>query len=390
MRFTSTANSLGGRHGLAAIAAFFLLVGSRASAHPVAQGTMVVDVSEDKVRVEIIVSMEEVLVQSALSPPSGAGGNSTDELSRRHGDYLLGHVRVVADGQPLAGRLINVKPPSSQNTRPIYEFEYSLTAKPAEIRVEQDILNEFDYAPGNRWEATFVVRVLQMGVVTLDGFLLTSRAPLVVRCSWQQVSKPEAAGINKWRLVVQYVRYGIHHILTGYDHLLFIAGLVLAVVTVWDLIKIITAFTVAHSITLTLSVLHLVRLSPRVVEPMIAFSIVFVAAQNVFWPKRTRGTGRLAIAFFFGLFHGLGFAGGLLEAMEGMAGLTIGLAILAFSVGIEIGHQVVVLPVFALLKVLRSGPGGAPRFAERTFRYGSIVIAIAGSIYFLSALRLIR
>ena len=73
-----------------------------------------------------------------------------------------------------------------------------------------------------------------------------------------------------------------------------------------------------------------------------------------------------------------------------MAGLTIGLAILAFSIGIEIGHQVVVLPVFALLKVLRSGPGAAPRFAELTFRYGSIAIALAGTVYFVAALRLIR
>jgi len=92
-------------------------------------------------------------------------------------------------------------------------------------------------------------------------------------------------------------------------------------------------------------------------------------------------------SFFFGLFHGLGFAGGLLDAMEGMAGLTIGLAIIAFSIGIEIGHQVVVVPIFALLKLLRSRPGAGSRFAHQIFRYGSAAICLAGLFYLIAVLR---
>ena len=83
----------------------------------------------------------------------------------------------------------------------------------------------------------------------------------------------------------------------------------------WDLVKVVTAFTAAHTITLTLSVLGVVRLGEHVVEPMIAASIVFVAVQNVAWPRSSRGWGRIAVAFAFGLFHGLGFAGGLQEAI---------------------------------------------------------------------------
>jgi hypothetical protein len=153
------------------------------------------------------------------------------------------------------------------------------------------------------------------------------------------------------------------------------------------LIKVITAFTLAHSITLTLAVLNLVRLPGKVVEPMIAASIVFVALQNLFWPQQSRGGARLGVAFGFGLFHGLGFAGGLLDAMEGMAGLTIGLAIVAFSFGIELGHQVVVIPIFALLKILRSRHGEASRLAGYIFRYGSAVICGAGIFYLVAALR---
>jgi hydrogenase/urease accessory protein HupE len=143
--------------------------------------------------------------------------------------------------------------------------------------------------------------------------------------------------------------HGIHHILTGYDHLLFISALVLAATTFWNLIKVVTAFTVAHTITLTLAAFNLVSLPQGVVEPLISASIVIVALQNLFWPARARGWGRLGAAFFFGLFHGLGFAGGLLEAMREMQTGTMLLAILAFSIGIELGHQMVVLPLFAIL-----------------------------------------
>ena len=112
--------------------------------------------------------------------------------------------------------------------------------------------------------------------------------------------------------------HGMHHILTGYDHLLFISALVLAASTFWDLIKVVTAFTIAHTITLSLAVFNVVSLPQWVVEPLISASIVFVALQNVFWPSRAKDRSRLGAAFFFRLFHGLGFAGGLLEAMREM------------------------------------------------------------------------
>jgi hydrogenase/urease accessory protein HupE len=367
-----------------------LLAPGLAGAHPVAQGAMTIQILSDRIRLEARASMEEVFVQNANSETKDAG-LAVDELCRRHGDYLLQHVHVFADDQSLAGRIRRVTPPQGPGSqRALYSFEYELATKPARIRISEDVLNEFDYAAGNRWEASYVVRIERPGQAPDEGLLLTSRQPLTIECNWAASSLKAAsttATLDKWRLTRQYIRHGIMHILTGYDHLLFISALVLAVVTLWDLIKVITAFTLAHSITLTLSVLHLVRLPSRVVEPMIAVSIVFVAVQNVFWPERTRGATRLTVAFFFGLFHGLGFAGGLLEAMEGMAGLTVGLAILAFSLGVELGHQVVVVPIFSVLKLLRSRRGEASRLAEYLFRYGSSAISVAGMFYLVAALR---
>ena len=361
-----------------------------AYAHPVAQGALEIDIFPDKIHARARVSNEEVFVQNALSSHEENGPLPRDEMYRRHGDYLLQHIHFLVDGKSLPGHLAHITAPGAAGLRfAIYDFEFALPAAPARLRIDEDVLNEFDYAPGNRWEATYVTRVAQQGRQPVEGLLLTSREPLTVDCDWTTVSPREnnSARVDQWRLTKEYIRHGVMHILTGYDHLLFISALVLAVVTLWDLVKVITAFTIAHSITLSLSTLNVVRLSGRIVEPMIAASIIFVALQNVFWPKRSRGAARLGIAFFFGLFHGLGFAGGLLAAMEGMAGLTVGLAILAFSLGIELGHQIVVVPIFGGLMLIRSLRTNSVPLSEYALRYGSAVICAAGIFYLVAALR---
>jgi hypothetical protein len=125
------------------------------------------------------------------------------------------------------------------------------------------------------------------------------------------------------------------------------------------------------------------------VEPPIAASIVFVAVQTVFWPDRSHGRSRLLVAFSFGLFHGLGFAGGLLEIMHQMPTTMILLAIFGFSLGVEAGNQLVLLPLFSLLRFAR-------RFrAQRVSRQyalpmmqrvGSIAVSVAGLYYLCVAL----
>ena len=186
-----------------------------------------------------------------------------------------------------------------------------------------------------------------------------------------------------------FFRHGIRHILTGYDHLLFVSALVLAATGLWDLIKVVSAFTIAHTITLPMGAFDLVHVPSSIIEPMISLSIVFVAVQNVFWPQRARGWSRLAGAFFFGLFHGLGFAGGFVEAMREMPSGTMLLAIFAFSIGVETGHQIVVLPLFALLRAARrSMPDtvARARLSMTLQRIGSGVISAAGVYYLCVAL----
>jgi hypothetical protein len=177
----------------------------------------------------------------------------------------------------------------------------------------------------------------------------------------------------------------------GYDHLLFVTALVLSTRSFWDLIKVVSAFTLAHTITLTLAALRIVSVSERIAEPLISLSIVFVAVQNIFWPDQSRGAMRLAAAFFFGLFHGLGFAGALLDTMQEMHGTVIFLAILAFSIGVELGHQFVVVPLFLILKYWRqSRPTelARDRLHFNIQRCGSVFISLAGTFYLFVALRM--
>ena len=363
-----------------------------ALAHPVAQGAVDLAVRAGVIEVHARVSNEEAFVAAAFGGKADAG-TTLNDVWQRHGAYLLAHFQIKADGTPLTGKVTRITPPTTTTPegRVTYDMTYALPPeqpRPEVIVLRQNMLNEFVFAPGNPWEASYIVSLSVEGRPVQAGRLLASGRPLALGCNWAVPAT--APAVDRWTMVHAFARHGIAHILGGYDHLLFVAGLVLAVVSLLDLVKVVTAFTVAHTLTLTLAALDIVRLPERVVEPMIAASIVFVALQNLLAPERSRGWTRLAVAFGFGLFHGLGFAGGLLAAMEGMPGSTIFTAIAAFSIGVEIGHQFVALPLFGALKIMRSAtrqardPERVPRWATRI---GSGVIAAAGMVYLAAALR---
>ena len=154
--------------------------------------------------------------------------------------------------------------------------------------------------------------------------------------------------------VPAYLRLGIEHILTGIDHLMFVLGLLLLVGIRWRLVKAITAFTVAHSITLGASAIGLVTVPSSVIEALVALSIVFVASELI---RSTHGQSSLTqrwpwmIAFTFGLLHGFAFAGALAEV--GLPRDAIPLSLLLFNVGVEIGQLLFVGAAIAVILALR-------------------------------------
>lgn len=189
-------------------------------------------------------------------------------------------------------------------------------------------------------------------------------------------------------LVRTFVPAGLHHILIGPDHLLFLVGLLLLGGPVWRLAGIATAFTVGHSITLSLAALRLVNIPSRMIEPAIALSIVVVGIDNLLVrSERQRlpapGTGRLRdlrpwLAGGFGLVHGFGFASVLLELDLPTAAM--GWSLAAFNVGVEIGQLLVLVPVAFVLAGIRHRD---ERLADRSVVAGSIAVVLAGAVWFV-------
>jgi len=198
---------------------------------------------------------------------------------------------------------------------------------------------------------------------------------------------PAAVGIDADR---SFFRDGVHHILIGWDHILFLLSLLLPSVlrrtaggwvpvgrwreALWPMFGVVSSFTLAHSLTLALAALHVVELSPRVVEPAIAVTIVLAAIDNI---RPLLGGRRKLFCFAFGLVHGFGFAGALAELQLPVRGFV--LALLEFNLGVEAGQLLVVCAALGLLLVLRHWP----RYEGLVLKGGSVAALAVAAVWFV-------
>jgi hydrogenase/urease accessory protein HupE len=216
--------------------------------------------------------------------------------------------------------------------------------------------------------------------IEIDG-LATTMTDVLVRIEFldgrvqTELLKPSRPALivaertSAWDVAGSYFALGVGHILTGADHLLFVLGLILIVKGGARLVKTVTAFTVAHSITLALATLGVVHVPQAPVEAVIALSIVFVANEIA---QRDRCGGAVAtspgftarrpwlVAFVFGLLHGLGFAGALAEV--GLPQIDIPLALLSFNLGVEAGQLSFIAAVFSAMALARRIRWTVPRW----------------------------
>jgi len=176
-----------------------------------------------------------------------------------------------------------------------------------------------------------------------------------------------------WR----FLRLGVEHIFTGYDHIAFLIGLLLLGGRLIELVKIVTAFTLAHSITLALAALNVFAPSPRIVEPLIAASIVFIGAENI-WALRTRAAEkalrhRWMVTLGFGLVHGFGFAS-VLRGLD-LPRNVLATGLVSFNLGVEVGQVCIVAIALPIVRRLH-------RFAAPL----SAVIAALGAFWLVQRL----
>jgi hypothetical protein len=191
---------------------------------------------------------------------------------------------------------------------------------------------------------------------------------------------------SRTSIVREFVPWGIQHIFLGYDHVAFLLALLLAITSLRELAIVVTSFTAAHSLTLMLSALDLVRIPSRVSEVLIAASIVYVAAENLGWMGLT-ARHRWLVTFAFGLVHGLGFATELRARLSELGGAVL-VPVVSFNVGVELGQLAIVALVFPLLVRLRRGATVPEqvRRQRRLVRMGSVPILLLGAFWFVDRL----
>lgn len=218
----------------------------------------------------------------------------------------------------------------------LFPFEKELPAKPSSARVKVDAFLSFGKSH----------RV--MAVVENDGesrpAILNAELP-----TWDIALAPAAAAPDTQSQpssASQFFHEGVQHILTGYDHICFLLALLVAAARFRQLLGIITAFTVAHSITLILAAQEIVKVNPRLIESAIAATILYVALENI-WRKEPKF--RWGLTFAFGLIHGFGFANALRELTLPKDAMVSSL--LLFNVGVEVGQLAIVAVAWPLLQL---------------------------------------
>jgi hypothetical protein len=340
------------------VLAALLMSARSAAAHPVPFSYLDVrigaSVTEGTLTVHVFDAAHDLGIDrpSTLLEPAVAAGRALAA------EQMLGRRLSFADGDralELAWGPIEVVP-----DRQSLRLPFTLAGRPSVLRITAQL---FPYDPQHQ---TFV-NVYEDGTLRQQAILDAGRPSLEY-----------FSGSARGTLAVarRFVAAGIHHILIGPDHILFLVGLLLLGGSIRRLAVVVTSFTLAHSVTLTLAALRIFSPPARVVEPLIALSIVYVGVDNLMvrGGRDVRGW----IAFGFGFVHGFGFAS-VLREMD-LPARALGWSLFSFNCGVEIGQMLVVAVVASALAALRHRSEAAGR---RLAVAGSLVVVVAGTFWFV-------
>lgn len=369
-----------------------LLGAADASAHPIGYSALYAEV--DGTTIDVSYDLHPPTLVDVLPVVDPDGDRTLDagealKVAPVVGDYLKRTVTVTADGAPcLPETPRDVRLAAA--TRLLAKLRYRCPAAPGTLTWTVDlfmedigghtVLGRFR-TPAAYTQHAFTAdhRVLDLAsaptpvTAASGGVVAPSAAATPTAAAAPVAQAPEGA----WALMRAFVREGFGHILSGADHILFVLSLALVARRPRDLGWAITAFTAAHSASLALVALDVVRVPARLAEPAIAFTIVWVAVENV---RRADPPGRGRLAFLFGFLHGFGFGSALRDLGLPTGGVLPSL--LGFNVGVELGQLLVITPVVAALGVVGRSPP-VRRVVERGLSGG---IAALGVLWFIDRL----
>ncbi len=354
-----------------------------AQAHKPSDSYLALTVTEDKVSGQWDIALRDLDFAIGLDA-DGNGEITWGEVRAKHAEiaaYALARLAVRSDGAPCT-----IEPGAQQiddhtdGAYTVLPLTLRCAKTPAQLAIDYTLFADLD--PQHR------------GLLNLQALGLTRTAVLGPQAPTQTF---ELKSVSRWRQFIDYAREGVWHIWIGFDHILFLLSLLLPAVLIWrgarwqavetfreafvGVFKIVTAFTVAHSITLSLATLGFVSLPSRWVESAIAASVVLAALNNV-WPV-FHGR-RWTVAFAFGLIHGFGFASVLADL--GLPREALALALVGFNLGVEGGQLAIVAVFLPLAFALRRGA-----FYRRAVMIGgSLLIAALAGIWLVERVFVVK
>jgi hypothetical protein len=354
-----------------------------AQAHKPSDSYLAITVADDKVSGQWDIALRDLDFAIGLDA-DGNGDITWGEVRAKHREiaaYALARLAVRGDGATCAiepgAQLIDDHTDGAYTVLPL---AIRCTKTPAQLAIDYTLFADLD--PQHR------------GLLNLQALGLTRTAVLGPQAPTQSF---ELKSVSRWAQFIDYAREGVWHIWIGFDHILFLISLLLPAVLLWraqqwqptetfrqafvDVFKIVTAFTLAHSITLSLATLGFVSLPSRWVESAIAASVVLAALNNVWTVLHSR---RWMVAFGFGLIHGFGFASVLIDL--GLPREALALALVGFNLGVEGGQLAIVAVFLPLAFALRR-----TAFYRRTVLVGgSLVIAALAGIWMVERVFVVK
>jgi hypothetical protein len=349
-----------------------MCLGAPAGAHKPSDSYLTLQVAGERIVGQWDIALRDL--DFALGLDANQDGDITwGEVKARHADiaaYALARLRLGPSTAPCQAQVTEQMIDNhSDGAYSVLRFVAACAAAPKTLAVDYRLF--FDLDPQHR------------GLVRLE---YEGRTRAGILSAEQPEQRFTLEQLSSWEQFLDYGNEGVWHIWTGFDHILFLLSLLLPAVLVhsgirgrswepapsfraafWDVLKVVTAFTLAHSITLSLAALGVVSLPSRLVESAIAFSVVLAAFNNI-WPV-VYGK-RWVIAFCFGLLHGFGFASVLADL--GLPQDSLLLALVGFNLGVEAGQLAIVGAFLPVAYALRS----TSFYRRLFFAYGSAAIAL--------------
>jgi HupE / UreJ protein len=290
------------------------------------EGYSNIEVKENSLNYELKVDLEEL--GHALEKETAQKELIDKEIVQ---NYVNSKLKLYADSELIEGTVEKTDIEMMEDTPfAVIYLAYNIEHKPAKLVVEYNLfLDDSDPSHAN------------FATISMDG----KQQEKILSFESREL---EIGEISFWQNVKQFIVLGLVHIFTGFDHILFVISLLFGAKTIRHILALVTAFTLAHSITLALATFEIVLLPGRLVESAIALSIVYVALINIFNPDSKH---QPWLAFGFGLIHGFGFAGILSEMRLDTAHMASSL--LSFNIGIEIGQLLIVSITFPIILWLK-------------------------------------